>query len=409
MFDVQNLVFIRNMRIRMNTRMPASKCHTFFRLAFEIINPAETLDAEAGSCAVTPERIRQAPKVLLHDHLDGGLRGATIIELADEIGYRDLPSNDPVELNTQILRGADRKDLTLYLETFVHTVAVMQTQDAIMRVARECAEDLAADGVVYAEVRFAPELMTQRGLSLDDVIEAVLEGFAQGSRDTALTIRAICCAMRHLDRSLEAAEAAIRWRDHGVVSFDIAGPEKGFPPDDHLAAFLHCRRENFGITIHAGEADGIESIWKALQFCGAERLGHGIRIIEDIAVADDGTHHLGRLAQYIRDRGVPLEVCPTSNVNTGVYDTIALHPVATLVDLRFCVTINTDNRLMSGVSMTSELTELVEAFGYGWAQLRDLTVNAAESSFLPLPERANLINSVILPGYAELAGTQKSE
>ncbi len=370
------------------------------------MNSANNSDLITDDSAVTPELIRRAPKVLLHDHLDGGLRPETMIELADEIGYQDLPSDDPVELNTQIMRGADRKDLALYLETFVHTVAVMQTSDAIARVARECAEDLAADGVVYAEVRFAPELMTQRNLSLDEVIEAVLEGFAQGSTGTALTIRAICCAMRHLDRSLEAAEAAVRWRDRGVLAFDIAGPEKGFPPDDHLAAFQHCRRENFGITIHAGEADGTESIWKALQFCGAERLGHGVRIIEDIAVADDGDHRLGQLAQYIRDRGVALELCPTSNINTGVYDTIAQHPVKTLFDLRFCVTINTDNRLMSGVSLTSELAALVETFGFGWAQLRELAVNAAESSFLPLPDRVNLINTVILPGYAELTGEQ---
>ena len=350
----------------------------------------------------TPERIRRAPKVVLHDHLDGGLRPETIIELADETGYADLPTTDPSELSAWMQRGADRKDLTLYLETFAHTVGVMQTPDAVVRAARECAEDLATDGVVYAEVRFAPELHDERGLTLDGAVEAVLEGFAQGSSGTGLTIRVICSAMRHLNRSVEVAEAAVRWRDQGVVAFDIAGPEDGYPPDDHLAAFQYCHRENFHITIHAGEAYGPRSIWKALQFCGAERLGHGIRIIEDIVTDDGGNRELGRLAHYIRDRRIPLEVCPTSNVNTGVFASVARHPIDTLVDLRFRVTVNTDNRLMSNVSMTSELAALVDAFGYDWARLRWLTVNAMKSSFLPFRERLKIIEGVIKPRYAPL-------
>ena len=344
--------------------------------------------------------------MVLHDHLDGGLRPQTVIELADETGYRDLPTSDPVELAAWMQRGANRKDLALYLETFAHTVGVMQTTDSIVRVARECAEDLAADGVVYAEVRFAPELHDQRGLCLDAVIEAVLEGFTQGSAGTGLTIRAICTAMRHLDRSLEAAEAAVRWRDQGVVAFDIAGPEDGYPPDAHLAAFQYCHRENFHITIHAGEAYGPRSIWKALQFCGAERLGHGIRIIEDIATDADGDRSLGRLAHYIRDRRIPLEVCPTSNVNTGVVSTVAEHPISTLVELRFRVTVNTDNRLMSNVSMSSEMAALCDAFGYEWSRLRWLTVNALKSSFLPFRERLQLIEGIIKPGYAPLEAAQ---
>lgn len=350
----------------------------------------------------TPERIRRAPKVVLHDHLDGGLRPATIIELADEVGYDDLPTTDPDELTVWMQRGANRKDLTLYLETFAHTVAVMQTAEAVRRVARECAEDLAADGVVYAEVRFAPELHTQSGLTLDDAIEAVLDGFAAGAAGTGLTIRAICSAMRHLDRSFDVAQAAVRWRDQGVVGFDIAGPEDGYPPDDHLLAFQYCQRENFHFTIHAGEAYGPRSIWKAVQFCGAERLGHGIRIIEDMTRDADGDRHLGRLAHYLRDRRIPLEVCPTSNVNTGVVDSIAEHPIDELIELRFRVTVNTDNRLMSGVTMTSELAALVEVFGYDWARLRWLTVNAMKSSFLPFRERLALIEQVIKPGYAPL-------
>ena len=354
----------------------------------------------------TRERIRSAPKVVLHDHLDGGLRPETIIELAVQTGYEDLPTTDPIRLSAWMQRGANRKDLTLYLETFAHTVGVMQTPEAIARVARECAEDLAADGVVYAEVRFAPELHTERGLALDDAIEAVLDGFDAGSAGTSLTIRAICTAMRHLHRSLEVAQAAVRWRDHGVVAFDIAGPEDGYPPDDHLAAFQYCHRENFHITIHAGEAYGPRSIWKALQFCGAERLGHGIRIVEDITADAEGDRTLGRLAHYIRDRRIPLEVCPTSNVNTGVVGSIAHHPIDTLVALRFRVTVNTDNRLMSAVSMTSEMSALADAFGYDWSRLRWLTVNAMKSSFLPFRERLQIIEGVIKPRYAPLEAAQ---
>ncbi len=352
------------------------------------------------------ESIRLAPKVVLHDHLDGGLRPQTIIELADETGYGALPFSDPQPLTAWMRRGANRKDLTLYLETFAHTVGVMQTTDSIVRAARECAEDLAADGVVYAEVRFAPELHNKRGLSLDEAIAAVLEGFSEGSAQTDLTIRLICTAMRHLDRSLEVAKAAVRWRDQGVVAFDIAGPEDGYPPDDHLAAFQYCHRENFHITIHAGEAYGPRSIWKALQFCGAERLGHGIRIVEDISTNTSGQRTLGRLAHYIRDRRIPLEVCPTSNVNTGVVPSVADHPINMLVDLRFRITVNTDNRLMSGVSMSSEMAALCDAFGYDWSRLRWLTVNAMKSSFLPFRERLQLIEGVIKPRYAPLEASQ---
>ena len=354
----------------------------------------------------TAERIRRAPKVVLHDHLDGGLRAETIVELADETGYRDLPTADPVRLAAWMQRGANRKDLTLYLETFAHTVGVMQTADSIARVARECARDLADDGVVYAEVRFAPELHLERGLTLDGAIEAVLDGFREGSTGTGLVIRAICTAMRHLNRSLEVAEAAVRWRDRGVVAFDIAGPEHGYPPDDHLEAFQYCQRANFHVTIHAGEAYGPRSIWKALQFCGAERLGHGIRIVEDIVTDAEGDRSLGRLAHYIRDRRIPLEVCPTSNVNTGVVGSVEDHPIDALVELRFRVTVNTDNRLMSNVSMTSEMASLVDSFGYDWLRLRWLTVNAMKSSFLPFRERLQIIEGVIKPGYAPLEAAQ---
>jgi adenosine deaminase len=350
----------------------------------------------------TSDQITLAPKVLLHDHLDGGLRPETVIELADETGYNGLPTTEPGELAAWMRRGADRKDLVLYLETFAHTVGVMQTPESLHRVARECAEDLASDGVVYAEIRFAPELHVDQGLSMDDVLEAVTSGFADGSRGTPLTIRTLCSAMRHMDKSLEVALLAVRWRDQGVVGFDIAGPEKGFPPDDHMLAFQYAQRENFHFTIHAGEAYGPPSIWKALQWCSAERLGHGVRIVDDITIDDDGEAQLGRLAHYIRDRRIPLEVCPSSNLHTGVVEQLADHPIKLFKDLRFRVTLNTDNRLMSDVSMSSEMMNMVETFGWTLADMQWLTVNAMKSAFLPFDERLALINTVIKPRYAEL-------
>ncbi len=350
----------------------------------------------------TLDQLRRAPKVLLHDHLDGGLRPSTVIELARESGYGALPTTDEGELAAWFTAGAARKDLVLYLETFAHTVAVMQTKDALIRVATECAEDLAADGIVYAEVRFAPELHLEGGLTPDEVVEAVLEGFRLGTAGTRLTIGTLITAMRHAAHSTEIAELAIRHRDAGVVGFDIAGKEAGNPPTRHLDAFRLVAAENFHITIHAGEAFGPPSIWEAVQLCGAERLGHGVRIVDDIEIDDDGRATLGRLASFVRDRRVPLEMCPTSNVNTGVCDTIAEHPIGLLRRLRFRVTVNTDNRLMSGTSMTQEMFGLVEAFGYTLEDLRWFTINAMKSAFLPFDERLAIIDEIVKPGYAAL-------
>lgn len=340
--------------------------------------------------------------MLLHDHLDGGLRPATVIELAREVGYDALPSFDEDELARWFTTGAARRDLVLYLETFAHTVAVMQTKDALIRVAAECAQDLAADGVVYAEVRFAPELHLEAGLTLDEVVEAVLEGFRLGGAGTSLSIGTLVTAMRHAAHSREIAELAVRHRDAGVVGFDIAGSEAGNPPTRHLDAFQYVAAENFHITIHAGEAFGLPSIWEAVQLCGAERLGHGVRIVDDITVDDDGRATLGRLASFIRDRRVPLEMCPTSNVHTGVSRSIGEHPIGLLARLRFRVTVNTDNRLMSGVSLSSEMAALVDAFGYGWDELEWMTLNAMKSSFWPFDQRLRIINELIKPGYAAL-------
>ncbi|MET0727056.1 MAG: adenosine deaminase [Acidimicrobiales bacterium] len=350
----------------------------------------------------TLEQIRRAPKVLLHDHLDGGLRPATVLDLARDIHHDGLPTTDEADLANWFTTGAARQDLVLYLETFSHTVAVMQTKDALIRVALECAEDLATDGVVYAEVRFAPELHIDAGLTLDEVVEAVLEGFRLGSAGTPLTIAALVIAMRHAAHSREIAELAVRHREAGVVGFDIAGSEAGNPPTRHLDAFQYVAAENFHITIHAGEAFGLPSIWEAVQLCGAERLGHGVRIVDDITLDTEGRAALGRLASFIRDRRVPLEMCPTSNVHTGVCRSIVDHPIGLLARLRFRVTVNTDNRLMSGVDLSSEMAALVDAFGYGWADLEWLTLNAMKSSFWPFDQRLRIINEQIKPGYARL-------
>jgi len=349
----------------------------------------------------TDAQIRQAPKVLLHDHLDGGLRPATVIELAQEHGYQALPTTDPDDLATWFTSGAARGDLVLYLEGFAHTVGVMQTADALERVAFECAEDLADDGVVYAEIRFAPEQHLEGGLTLDEVVEAVLAGFRRGVEGRALTVGVLLSAMRTAANSVEIAELALRHRDAGVVGFDIAGSESGSPPTRHLDAFRHIAEANHHITIHAGEAFGLPSIWEAVQLCGAERLGHGVRIVDDIQRRGDGVI-LGRLASFIRDRRVPLEMCPTSNVNTGAAASLAEHPIDLLKRLRFRVTVNTDNRLMSGVSMTSELLAMHETFGWSWDDFEWITLNAMKSAFWPFDHRLRIINEQIKPGYAML-------
>jgi adenosine deaminase len=351
---------------------------------------------------------RRAPKALLHDHLDGGLRPATVVDLAEETGYDALPTTDVAELAEWFRDAADSGSLVRYLETFAHTVGVMQTEPALRRVARECAVDLAADGVVYAEVRFAPELHTTRGLSLEEVVEAVLAGFAEGEREAAdagspIVVRTLLTAMRTAARSTEIARLVVVYRDAGVVGFDIAGAEEGYPPTRHLDAFEYLRRENAHFTIHAGEAFGLPSIWEAIQWCGAERLGHGVRIVDDITVGADGAAHLGLLAAYVRDRRVPLEMCPSSNVQTGAAPSIGAHPIGLLRTLGFRVTVNTDNRLMSNTTLSKEMHLLSSAFGYTLADLQWLTVNAMKSAFLPFDQRLRIISEVIKPGYASMA------
>ena len=368
--------------------------------------------------------VRRAPKVLLHDHLDGGLRPQTILDIAGETGYGALPAGDAESLGRWFRESADSGSLVRYLETFAHTVAVMQTPEALVRIASECAQDLAADGVVYAESRYAPEQHLAGGLSLDDVVLAVQEGFRQGEAlaaqaGTPIRIGTLVTAMRHAANGMEIARLAVRYRDQGVVGFDIAGAEAGFPPTRHLDAFEYLRRENAHFTIHAGEAFGLPSIWEAIQWCGADRLGHGVRIVDDLRIgarpfgADpvgDATARLedvrlGLLSAYVRDKRIPLELCPSSNVQTGAAASFAAHPIGLLKRLRFRVTVNTDNRLMSGTSMSREMQLLVDELGWTLEDLRWVTVNAMKSAFIPFDERLAIIDDVVKPGYARIMAT----
>jgi adenosine deaminase len=367
------------------------------------------LDAPAP---LTEEFLTVAPKALLHDHLDGGLRAGTIVEVAEEVGH-ELPTRDADELAEWFRVNADSGSLERYLLTFAHTVAVMQRGQDLVRVARECAEDLAADGVVYAEVRYAPEQHLEGGLTPDAVVLAVQEGFAEGSAAAAaagrpIRVGTLLTAMRHAARSKEIAELAVRHRDEGVVGFDIAGAEAGFPPSRHLDAFEYLHRENFHVTIHAGEAFGLPSIWEAVQVCGTDRLGHGVRVVDDIVVsgAVDARGRpearLGRLAAWVRDQRIPLELCPTSNVHTRAVKSIAEHPITLFKELRFRVTLNTDNRLMSATSMSREMARLAADAGWTLGDLRWVTINALKSAFIPFDERLALIEDVVKPGYARL-------
>ncbi|MGO4382900.1 adenosine deaminase [Specibacter sp. RAF43] len=358
----------------------------------------------------SPVDLKSLPKVSLHDHLDGGLRPATIIELAAEAGHT-LPSTDPEELRRWFLDSADSGSLVRYLETFDHTIAVMQTHDALVRVAREFVEDLADDGVVYGEVRWAPEQHLTGGLTLDEAVEAVQEGLEAGmdAVDEAggyIEVGQLVTAMRHADRGAEIAQLAVRHRDNGVVGFDIAGAEDGFLPSLFTEAFTYLAENNFPTTVHAGEAAGLDSIQDALVHGRALRLGHGVRIAEDIHLDvqeedghDVGTVSLGDLAQWVRDRQIPLELCPSSNLQTGAIaafgTTISEHPIDLLHQLGFNVTVNTDNRLMSGVTLTGEFELLAKTFGYDIETILELTLNAVHAAFLPIEAREQLADYII--------------
>ena len=346
--------------------------------------------------------LKALPKVLLHEHLDGVLRPKTIVELARKENYTQLPSEDPDELARWFHQGANQGSLSKYLEGFAHTIAVMQTEEALERVAYEQAEDLNRDGVVYFETRFAPIFHTRNGLTHQQVISAVLRGLEQGRRTFGIASGLIICAMRNMDVSLETAEIAVDFRERGVVGFDLAGEEGGFPPKKHVDAFHYIQRENFNITIHAGEGFGKESIWQAIQYCGAHRIGHGTRLIDDIAVEDGRAVKLGDLAQYVLDKRIPLEICLISNVHTGAAPSLAEHPFKIFYREKFRVTLNTDNRLMSDTSMSKEFAAAADAFGLSLDDFEKLTINAMKSAFLPYDQRCDLIYSVIKPGYGKL-------
>ena len=344
------------------------------------------------------DQIRALPKVSMHDHLDGGLRPATVLELATEIGH-PLPAADADALGRWFVEAADSGSLVRYLETFDHTIAVMQTREHLRRVAAEFVEDLAADGVVYGEARWAPEQHTRGGLTQAEAVAAVAEGLRDGigvsrARGHEIVVRQLLTSMRHVEPNLTAADLVLDDRSGTVAGFDIAGAEDGFPPERFLPAFVHLRTHGWPYTIHAGEAAGVESIAGAVLACGATRVGHGVRIVEDIT-----GDTLGPVAAYVRDCRVPLELCPSSNVQTGAAASIAEHPIRRLDDLGFLVTVNSDNQLMSGTSLSREMSLLVSELGYDLDGLRRLTVNAAESAFWPYPDRRRLIEDVILPAY----------
>ncbi|HTS37276.1 MAG TPA: adenosine deaminase [Candidatus Solibacter sp.] len=346
--------------------------------------------------------LRTLPKVLLHEHLDGVLRPQTMVELAKGLGYQELPSADATALGNWFHQGANQGSLAKYLEGFKHTIAVMQTEESLERVAYEQAEDLSRDGVVYYETRFAPIFHTTGGLTHQQVVSAVLKGMARGRQDFGIRSGLILCAMRNMNFSLEMAELAVDFRQRGVVGFDLAGEEGGYPPKKHVDAFHYIQRENFNITIHAGEGFGKESIWQAIQYCGAHRIGHGTRLIDDIAISDGKAVKLGDLAQYVLDKRIPLEICLISNVHTGATPSLAEHPFKILYQEKFRVTLNTDNRLMSNTSMTQEFEAAAETFGLTLADFEKITINAMKSAFLPYSQRLEVIYQVLKPGYARV-------
>ncbi len=350
------------------------------------------------------EILQRAPKVLLHEHLDGGLRPTTVLELADRAGYGELPDDDPGRLADWFAAGAARGSLPLYLEGFRHTIALMQTAEALQRVAYEFVEDMARDNVVYAEVRFAPHFHVQGGLGLDAVMDAVLRGLDRGRQDFGVEVGLIVCGMRNLSPmlSFQMAELAVAHRLRGCVGFDLAGEEAGHPAKHHLEAFQLVKRMNFSITIHAGESFGPESIWQALQHCGAHRIGHGTRLIEDMVVYEGKVLSLGPLAQYVLDHRIPIEVCLSSNVHTGAARSLQEHPFPRYFEKGFRVTLNTDNRLMSRTSMTQECLLAVEQFGCTLDQIEKLSINGMKSAFAHHDERLRVIFERIKPGYARL-------
>ena len=330
------------------------------------------------------QEIIDLPKVLLHDHIDGGLRPQTIIELASKINL-PLPSHEASAFQELIYEACNQGSLEKYLKNFDYTIAVMQTQDNLIRVARECVLDLAADGIHYAEVRGAPELFTRHGLSMRNVVEATLEGLRQGMQEAkklglSITTNLIICAMRQNNLSLEAAQLALEFREKGVVGFDIAGPEYGFPARNHLPAFELLQRKSFPFTIHAGESDSFASMLEAINVCGASRIGHGIRIMDEIDISQDQAV-LSDASKAIRDQQIHLEMSPTSNLQTGNIKDYNSHPAGVLIELGFNVALNTDNRLMSATSLSREYKVMQDAHNWDLNQINIMNTNALRAAF----------------------------
>lgn len=355
---------------------------------------------------LTEDLIRKVPKVELHEHLDGSVRPSTLIEISKEKNL-ELPTYDEEELAAWFSRGSREKSLTLYLESFTYTVDAMQDKESLERIAEEEIIDVAADGVVYIEVRFAPALHTHKGLSMTEVVQAVLTGLRNGRRKTGTEFGLILCAMRNElpELSLKVAELAVAFKDQGVVGFDLAGDEAGNPARKHLSAFQFIRNHNFNITIHAGEAFGTESIWQAIQICGAQRIGHGIRITDDMTIKDGKIEKMGSLSEFILDKRIPLENCLTSNVGTGATESFDTHPFPLLYQNSFRVFLSTDNRLMSGTSLTKEMMIAVEHYGFGLKDLEKITLNAMKSAFIHHNDRLRIIYDVIKKGYADIRAT----
>jgi len=357
---------------------------------------------------ITPDAIRAAPKCLLHDHLDGGLRPQTILELADETGWTPrLPSTDPAALQAWFTRGAETKDILQYLDTFAHTLAVMQTPAAIERIAYEATIDLAADGVVYAELRYAPE---QHGMPLEESLEAACNGFRRGERDATLQghtiiVNAIVCAMRTATQSMEVAQFVARARrvEHKCVAFDLAGAETGWPPSLHAEALAFARGEHLNVTIHASEPPDLELISDALAH-GAHRIGHGVRLGRDTKAGPQGELLLGPLAHFVLDHQIHLEMAPTCNTQIGAVPSVADHPIGPFLRHGFSVSVNTDNRLMSNVSPSSEMGAVASAFDLTWPEIGRLVENGISSAFAPWETRRRLIDDVVRPAYAALSG-----
>jgi adenosine deaminase len=358
--------------------------------------------------------VNALPKISLHDHFDGGIRPATILEIADAEGVplpievsTGAPIDDSGRLGEWFAEMSDSGSLVEYLKTFDVTTAVMQSEAGLHRTAKEFVEDLVSDGVIVGEIRWAPEQHVQGGLSLDAAVEAVQSGIdeavnAARAAGRTIYVGQLVTAMRHLDRSVEIAQLALRHRDKGVVGFDIAGPEAGFPPSRFREAFDLLAREMFPVTVHAGEADGVESITSALIDGRALRLGHGVRIAEDIgnlAAEDSTSADLGLVARWVLERSIPLETSPSSNIQTGAIDawgkSMEDHPFDALYRLGYAVTVNTDNRLMSATTLTRELELLVDAFGYGIEDLLAFQLNAAQGAFLRWDQTEDVIDQLL--------------